>query len=58
MMAGWMGCQPEVPARLVAWTRAAKWRAVRHFRLAETRPVGVTMHAYESPVEGRYEVST
>src|SRR5271157_250338 len=53
-----MGRQRDGVAMLVPLPQAAKKRAERLLRLADTRRVGVTMHAFVSPVEGRYEVST
>jgi hypothetical protein len=53
-----MGGPRHAPAMLVQLLRAAKRRAVPLLPPADTPPVGVTMHALVSPVEGRYEVST
>ena len=57
-MAGWMCGSHRVLAMLVLLLPAARRRAIELFRSVGTRRVGVTMHAFGSPVEGRYEVST
>ena len=58
MIAVGAGWQCDAPAMLVRLPQAGQRWSVLLFPPADTRPVGVTMHALVSPVEGRYEVST